>query len=288
MAGRRKREMRPAQGLSVTRDDHRMARTIGAVAQPWLSSLSELRNQPASWRRNVVSRTAARFMKIFYALPSVPLSTFTCDSVESQGMIRDGACMPPFCGGRHDDLSALMQIAFTRQPSVIVEFGTAYGNTVANLCRICPKSRIFTVNALPAQITGNSITYALSQEEIGSVYRRSGFSNRVVQIYCDTLKVELAPYLSGAAIDLAIIDACHDAEYVVNDFLKIIGFMAPNGMVLLHDTHPSLRSHLWSSYVGCMQLRRRGYRVNHIQGTWWAVWTRALDSTLSPRETKAQ
>jgi hypothetical protein len=217
-------------------------------------------------------------MKIRYALPSIPISSFTGNAFPHVAVIEDGACMPPFCGGQHDDLSAVMGIAFAQQPKVIVELGTAYGNTAANLGRACPEARIFTVNALPEQITGKTVTYALSQDEIGKVYRRTGFSNKIVQIYSDTMKLDLSAYLSGAVIDLAIIDACHDPEYVVNDFFKVAGFMAPNGIVLLHDTHPSLRGHLWSSYVGCMQLRRQGYPIKHIAGTWWGVWTDAYGS----------
>ena len=96
------------------------------------------------------------------------------------------------------------------------------------------------------------------------------------------LRLNLSPYLSGAGIDLAIIDACHDPDYVVNDFLKVVPFVAPGGVVLLHDTHPCLRGHLWNSYVGCMRLRRCGYSIKHITGTWWGVWTAEHPVTQQP------
>ena len=183
--------------------------------------------------------------------------------------------MPPFYAGKHDDFGALMSIVATLRPGLLLELGTAYGNTVANICRECPNTRVYTVNAPAEDMSGKLTTYGLTREEIGSVYQRYGFSDRVVQIYCDTLQLDLSGYLAGAVLDLAIIDACHDPMHVVNDFLKVVAYVRPHGLVLLHDTHPSMSQHLWGSYVGCMILRRSGYDIRHIADTWWAVWRKA-------------
>jgi hypothetical protein len=43
-------------------------------------------------------------------------------------------------------------------------------------------------------------------------------------------------------------------------------------VILFHDTHPSLRLHLRGSYLACADLRRRGFDVRHVAGTWWAIW----------------
>ena len=72
---------------------------------------------------------------------------------------------------------------------------------------------------------------------------------------------------------LAVIDACHDTMYVVNDFEKVRPFMRPDGMIFLHDTHPSLAKHLHGSYLACMKLRQQGYDIRHLTNTWWGLWT---------------
>jgi predicted O-methyltransferase YrrM len=207
-----------------------------------------------------------------YRLPTVSISHLATARDFRSEAITDGVGLPPLTVGKHDDFSALMSIVSTLRPRTVVELGTAYGNTTANICRVCADTRVYTVNALPEQIGGRLTTYILSREEIGSVYRRYGFSDQVVQIYCDTMELDLSNHLPGPIVDLAIIDACHDTKYVINDFLKVAPFVRPEGMILLHDTHPCVREHLWGSYIGCMILKRRGYDIFHIANTWWGVW----------------
>jgi hypothetical protein len=132
------------------------------------------------------------------------------------------------------------------------------------------------VNALADQQTGYLTTYSLSSVDIGVVYRRYGFSDRVVQIFSDTMDLDLSQYFDKAVVDLAIIDACHDTDHVLNDFHRLAGFIRPGGIVLFHDTHPGfgphVRAHVVGSYVACMKLRRQGYDIRHLAGTWWAIW----------------
>ncbi len=154
----------------------------------------------------------------------------------------------------------------------MLELGTAHGNTTANICRQCPGATVYTVNALPEQISGDIITFALTKDEIGRAFRRHGFGDRVTQIYANTLHLDLSPYLQPRTVDFAIVDACHDTPFVVNDFHKVEPYMKPGGLVLLHDTHPSMEEHLVGSYRACMLLRKQGYDIRHLEGTWWGVW----------------
>jgi predicted O-methyltransferase YrrM len=245
----------------------------GSLLQPWLSSAAALREDPAGWWRTSISRMSGRMLRCVYRLPSVPLSCIAGAVKYEKEPIRDDICMPPHSSGTHDDFAALMGIVTALRPDTVLELGTAHGNTVANICRECPEARVYTVNAPPEEISGEMTTYVLSRDEIGRVYRQYGFSERVVQIYCDTLKLNLSAFLPGPVVDLAIVDACHDPEYVVNDFLKVNPYVRRGGMVLLHDTHPSMLGHLAGSYTGCMMLRRRGFDVCHVVGTWWGIWT---------------
>lgn len=208
-----------------------------------------------------------------YALPTVDLSELVPVQTAIAPPLLDHICMPPYyyCHD-HDDFTPLMQIARARQPAIIVELGTAHGNTTANLCRNCPAARIFTVNAPIEEMTGAITTFGLTRDEIGVVYRNNGFAHQVTQIYANTLHLDLAPHLQNRLVDIGIVDACHDTEYVLNDFHKLRPHIAPNGILLLHDTHPSMQDHLLGSYVACLLLRRQGFDVRWLRNTWWAVW----------------
>lgn len=212
-----------------------------------------------------------------YQLPEITFRELTGQPLAvTADPILDDICMPPYYKGNryepHDDFNPLMALAKYKQPQTILELGTAHGNTVANLCRILPNAHIITINAPVEEQSGNIVTYELKKDEIGRVYRQYGYDNQITQIYANTLHLELSGYFSAPTIDLAIIDACHDTDYVVNDFLKIMPFVRAKGIVLLHDTHPSMKRHLLGSYRACLYLRQKGYDIRHLAGTWWGVW----------------
>ena len=77
-----------------------------------------------------------------------------------------------------------------------------------------------------------------------------------MQILSNTLDLDSRGADEGT-VDLAIIDTCHNPEYVVNDFHKVRPFMSSKGIVLFHDTHPSMKDTLRGSYMACMLLRAR-------------------------------
>lgn len=237
-------------------------------------TVSELRDH---WRvrklREDVRNLPARLMARRWGLPSLPLSSLVTSPSELGPPIVDDLCLPNHVEGPgHNDFVPLLQILRARQPRVVVELGTAHGNTTANICTQCPDARVHTVNALPEQISGDIITFALTKAEIGRVFRGRGLESRVNQIYANTLDLDLSGHIERQSVDLGIIDACHDTPFVINDFHKVAPFMKPGGLVLLHDTHPSMEEHLLGSYRACMHLRKEGYDIRHLDNTWWAVW----------------
>jgi hypothetical protein len=269
-------QMSPAQPLQVRQ---RWWGT-GALVQPLLSSIHRLWEDPPGWVHKETLRAGTRVMQLRFALPSVSIASLAGNEDAATQAILDDICLPPFVETeRCNDFEALMRLVAARCPALVLELGTAHGNTVANICQACPETRVVTVNALAEQVTGEVITFALSKDEIGRVYRRYGFSDRVVQVWANTMQLDLAPYLAHSSVDLAIVDACHDCEYVINDFLKVVPYIRPGGIVLLHDTHPSLSLHLWGSYRACMVLRRRGFDIRHIKNTWWGVWVNPAGAT---------
>lgn len=197
----------------------------------------------------------------------------------------DDIGLPPYTNSlrnlTHDDFSPLASIVLHLRPRVVVEFGTSFGNLTANLCHLCPQARVITVNALPEDQTGNLSTHRLSIDEIGRVYKEHGYVKRVEQIFADTRRVAMPEILNGDKIDLAVIDACHDPDYVTSDFMKIAEQVRPGGVVMLHDTCPSLSGGTYGSYVGCLRLMNRGYTVKHLSNTWWGIWRREFTRETS-------
>jgi predicted O-methyltransferase YrrM len=215
-----------------------------------------------------------------YRLPTVHLEDLVGMRVTSVDPILDDVCMPPYFGAEHDDFTPLVTIARWLRPRLVLELGTAHGNTVANLCREIDDCRVYTVDAPAEMQSGVLTTYKLKVEEIGRVYRDRGYGSRVVQILRNTLELDLSEYLQPTSVDLAIIDACHDTAYVLNDFSKVEPYVRPGGVVLFHDTHPSMSAHLGGSYRACLFLRRKGFDVRHIANTWWAFWSRGSAAPL--------
>ncbi len=226
---------------------------------------SSARSRLNNWR---MRRLGKRF-----PLPSITLSDLVHDIRNAPNLILDDICLPPYFGpATVNDVQAFQQIVLWQAPTTVVEFGTAHGNTVANICSMCPSARVYTINAAPEQLSGKVVTFTLSRQDIGRVYRAHGFSDRVTQIFANTLSVNLQSYLRDQSVDLAIIDACHDTPFVINDFKKVEPYVRRGGIVMFHDTHPSRIDHLFGSYDACVCLRKLGYDILHLQDTWWGIW----------------
>jgi predicted O-methyltransferase YrrM len=242
----------------------------------------------AAWTRDRLSELHVWWMRRRYRLPEMDIEDLLPEGVTVAEPILDHGCMPPNdITHKHDDFGPLMKLAKSLQCKVIVELGTAYGNTTANLALNCPLAHIYTVNAPAEEMTGEFTTYSLDTSTIGVVYRDSGFENRVTQICADTLELNLAEHLGDQKIDLAVIDACHDAPYVENDFFKVLPYMSESGVILLHDTHPSMKEHLFGSYMAALRLRRAGYDIRQLRMCWWGVYSGNWDAVTGVKSTTA-
>lgn len=207
-----------------------------------------------------------------FQLPELTIEQVTPKYMNYEPKIYDHICLPPYAGNKgYKDYSILISLIKEEKPIKILELGTAHGNTVTNIC-FESNAEIITVNALPYQIEGNIITFTLDQDEIGIVFKTYGFENRVTQIYENTRKIDILDYLHEKSVDFAFIDACHDPEFVVSDFLSILPSLSNTATVLFHDTHPSGEKHLLDSYIGCMFLRKMGYNIKHIEDSTLGFW----------------
>lgn len=208
-----------------------------------------------------------------FQLPQITIKKISPNYTIFEPKITEDICLPPYLGDSDfQDYSILISLVKDLMPSQLLELGTAHGNTVANIC-VESNARIYTVNALPEQMEGNIVTYTLTINEIGRVYREHGFQDRVVQIFENTKKLDILEYLPPGSIDMAFIDACHDSDFVVNDFFKILPSLSDKAVVLFHDTHPSIEHWYLDSYIGCMYLRKLGFNIIHIEGSSMGYWS---------------
>jgi len=232
------------------------------------------------WRWNRIGMAVAGYeipsLKLPIAAPSLPEvePEEIVGNMEIFDPIPDEICMPPYHGpNANKDFPFLVSLAKSIQPDVIFEFGTASGNTVANLCKFT-NAQVVTLNAVVENTSGNYRTYDLSREEIGSVYKKYGYQDRVQQIYIDSMNF-IPEASTNTDFDLVIIDACHDFEYVINDFLSIFHLVNMDGYVLFHDCDESMHGHLAGCWRACTHLRKAGFNIKKVQSTWWALWSPA-------------
>ncbi len=160
-------------------------------------------------------------------------------------------------------------------PKILLEIGTAHGRTTALMARNAPQATVYTVNIPPEEIAegGRNVTFAPSREEIGRYYRERGCGN-VRQIFANTRDWEPG----FGPIDVAFIDGCHDAEFVVNDTRKVLAAAGPGSIVLWHDFNPDLvRVYPWIHEVclGVERLYEAGLlqgRILHLQDSWVGLY----------------
>jgi predicted O-methyltransferase YrrM len=139
------------------------------------------------------------------------------------------------------------------QAKIILEIGTGTGKTTALIASNAPDAIVYTVNILSDEISegGNLVTFAPSQEEIGSYYKEKGITN-IKQIFANTAHWEP----DFGPVDLAFIDGCHDADFVYNDTRKILNVCRPGSLILWHDFAPPLTTvYTWLANV-CQGVER--------------------------------
>lgn len=158
---------------------------------------------------------------------------------------------------------------------IALEIGTSHGHTTALMAENAPAATVYTVNIPPDEIAAGGVytTFAPAHEQIGKVWRERKLSN-VVQILANTASWEP----DFGPIDVALIDGCHDADFVAGDTRKVLARCREGSLILWHDFHPTLRSvHPWIASVcrGVEQLYREGLLrgpILHLQDSWVGLY----------------
>jgi predicted O-methyltransferase YrrM len=119
-------------------------------------------------------------------------------------------------------------LAKTLKPNVYLEIGIYEGETF---------NKVQALHKIAVDIRAESLEYVENAENITKIH---GDSN-------DTSKFLLN---IDKKVDLAFIDADHQANSVIQDFINIETFMSVKGIVLFHDTYPGTLEFSSPQYCG--------------------------------------
>jgi hypothetical protein len=175
------------------------------------------------------------------------------------------------------DAQSIATVARNARAGTIVEIGTAEGLGTALIALNAPSARVYTVNIPPEDIErgegGELTTIAMQRDAIGRAYRERGLTN-VTQILQNTATWK--PDLGR--VDLAVIDGCHDTEFVYSDTAKILACAGSGTFILWHDFNLELvRKFDWirSVCLGVERLYRNGLlkgKMYHVRDSWVGVY----------------
>ena len=150
-----------------------------------------------------------------------------------------------------------------------LEIGTSNGEGTYKIATNT-KSTIYTLNALPYQMTGHLVTHALDESQIGSFLKEHNIKN-YVQIYDNSITWTPPSNIHDLAI--VFIDGCHDTEYVYKDSCKTINLLKKGGFMVWHDFNPRLRSKFFwinSAMAGVEKFcEEHGVKeIYHLKDSW--------------------
>jgi hypothetical protein len=175
------------------------------------------------------------------------------------------------------DAECIGTVVCNANPSVVLEIGTAAGRTTALMAINAPQAQVYTLNIPPEELFagkgGELTTIVLEREKIGSYYRERGLKN-VTQFLADSAEWE--PCIGP--IDVALVDGCHDTEFVYNDTRKILKTVKPGSFVLWHDFELKLvHKFQWirSVCLGVEKLYEDGAlngNIFHVRDSWVGIY----------------
>ena len=138
-------------------------------------------------------------------------------------------------------------------PKVFVELGTHTGNSYFAACQSVKESKLSTKCFAVDTWQGDEHAGNYTEEIFSRVksYNKSSYENfsKLMRMKFD----EALPHFSDKSIDLLHIDGLHTYEAVSHDFKTWLPKMAPDGIIIFHDTKVTEKGFgvwkLWSELV---------------------------------------
>lgn len=137
-----------------------------------------------------------------------------------------------------DELCYLALITALVQPKIIFEIGTYRGLAALNFALNSPPDcKVYTLD-LPLGSPKTAANNAADQNLIGHAdpgvdYRHKSGSEKIAQLYGNSVSFDYTPYLAQA--DIVFVDGGHDFDTALSDTQNALRIVRPGGVVLWHD-----------------------------------------------------
>ena len=139
-------------------------------------------------------------------------------------------------GARFEEILFIASIARHLDPRQVLEIGTCEGRTTINIARNCPSLvKLYTLNLPPDDdlnsrwLPQDRFIYEETKARIGANFRNTPYEEKIEQIYANSQDYSFARH---APIDLALIDAGTQSDYVINDSESCWKILRQGGVVI--------------------------------------------------------
>ena len=130
----------------------------------------------------------------------------------------------------------LLALIALRAPRRIFEIGTYDGSTTRRLAAAAPAARVWTLDLSP-ELAGASTETGTRDHAaaglVGNAFRNTPEATRITQIFSDSRL--FAPEELGGTMDLVIVDAGHELEFVRADTRTALTLRSPDGVIVWDD-----------------------------------------------------
>lgn len=147
------------------------------------------------------------------------------------------------------DMIAIVAIAMSQDPEAVLEFGTFYGSTTANLALNLPAARIHTID-LPEDTAAASALvqdkpvddeHLIQGRQLGKSFRGTALEQRITQHQGDSAMYDYSVIRDNVTVFL--IDGAHTYEYACSDTMRSFALAEEASWFLWHDCdvfHPGV------------------------------------------------
>ncbi|MEO6910905.1 MAG: class I SAM-dependent methyltransferase [Edaphobacter sp.] len=139
------------------------------------------------------------------------------------------------------DLIAILSLAKSQRPKAVLEFGTYFGSTTANLALNLPEATIHTID-LPedaveasALVEGQPVDdfHLIRGRQLGKSFRGTPLEQRIVQHQGDTAKYDYG--VIREPVTVFLVDGSHTYEYARSDTMRCFGIARGQSTFMWHD-----------------------------------------------------
>ncbi len=167
------------------------------------------------------------------------------------------------------DIVSMLALAVAQQPKAMLEFGTFWGSTTANLALNLPYAVVHTIDLPPDLSEARALTagkpvddvYLIESRQLGKAFRGSPLAERIVQHAGDTATYDYS--VIRDPMSYFLVDGSHTYEYAKSDTLTSFRLATGRSTIVWHDCdelHPGV-----TRWLG--ELIRAGLPVRRIAGT---------------------